>query len=280
MILIADSGSTKSDWVLTDGINEKITFNTKGFNPFFHDETFILKNLRNVTELKNTAELVKNIFFYGAGCSSKEMNTIIEKALSNFFPSAKIVVDHDLMACALSTYDGNPGISCILGTGSNSCFYDGNQIIEEVPALGYILGDEGSGSYYGKRLLTDYLYNRLPKNIHSDLENTFTISKDSIFENVYMRPNANTYLASFMKFISKYKNSEYIDNMITNGMKHFIETHVLCYNQHTQVSCHFIGSISFHFKDQLLRTANNLNINMGNIIQKPIDGLVNYHLNK
>ena len=280
MILIADSGSTKSDWVLSDGKRENITFSTKGFNPFFHDEKFILEHLSKVGQLNGKVELITNVFFYGAGCSSKEMNDIIDNALSKFFSSAKVLVDHDLMACALSTYDGRPGISCILGTGSNSCFYDGDQLIEEVPALGYILGDEGSGSYYGKKLLTDYLYKRLPEDIHFDLEKTFDISKSDIFENVYMKPDANTYLASFMKFISVHKSSEYIDNMIINGMKHFIQTHVHCYKQHHEVQCHFIGSVSFHFKEQLYKAAKELEIKIGTIIQKPIDGLVNYHINK
>ena len=278
MILIADSGSTKSDWALTDGENKNILFNTKGFNPFFHDEDFILNHLEKVDQLQGINDKVKHVFFYGAGCSSNKMNAIIKSALSKFFTSANINIDHDLMACALSTYDENPGVSCILGTGSNSCFYDGNQLSEAVPALGYILGDEGSGSYYGKKLLTDYLYNILPADIHSDLENTFQISKSAIFENVYMKPDANTYLASFMKFISNHRNAQYVDTMITNGMKHFMQVHVCCYKQYREVPCHFIGSVSFHFKEQLLKAAKELNISVGNIIKKPIDGLVKYHL--
>jgi N-acetylglucosamine kinase-like BadF-type ATPase len=278
MILIADSGSTKSDWVLTNGGDEVTQFNTKGFNPFFHDEKFILEHLSKVNQLNGKLDKIKQVFFYGAGCSSKEMNAIIESALSKLFISANINIDHDLMACALSTYDGKPGISCILGTGSNSCFYDGDQLNEEVPALGYILGDEGSGSYYGKKLLTDYLYKRLPEDIHLDLEKTFNISKSDIFENVYMKPDANTYLASYMKFISTHKSSEYIDNMITNGMKHFMQVHVCCYKKYLEVPCHFIGSVSFHFKEQLFKAAKELNISIGNVIKKPIDGLVDYHI--
>ena len=164
MILIAESGSTKTDWVLVDENNQKTIYKTMGFNPFFHNEIIISNNIRQNSQLYDATKNAKKVFFYGAGCSSPEMNQIIRNALGSVYLNADISVDHDLLACALATYEDEPSISCIIGTGSNSCYFDGKNIREEVPALGYVLGDEGSGSYYGKKLLRDYLYNQLPEN--------------------------------------------------------------------------------------------------------------------
>ena len=278
MILVVESGSTKSDWVLVEnGIKIK-RFKTMGFNPFFHNETIIYNAIKYNNDLCNISKNVKHVFFYGAGCSSEEMNNIIIKALSRVFINSKINVDHDLLACALATYENQPSISCILGTGSNSCFYDGNSISETVPALGYILGDEGSGSFYGKILLTDFLYNRLPDEINKGFIKKFNINKDIIFENIYMKPHANVYLASFMRFISDFKHTEYVDIMIKAGMIKFILNHVCCYKNHKEYKVHFIGSISFIFKEQLIFAANEIGINIGQIIKNPVDNLVDHHI--
>ena len=280
MILIAESGSTKTDWVLVDDNQNWQFFKTIGFNPFFHSSEFIRKNISLNIGLINNSKNVSNVFFYGAGCSSQKMNNIVSKGLSNLFPSANIVVDHDLLACALATYQGEPSISCILGTGSNSCFFDGKNIREEIPSIAYILGDEGSGAYYGKKLLKDYLYKRLPLEIKNDLEKKFNISKSLIFENVYSKPNANVYLASFMKFISEHYNNNYVSEMIYEGMSEFIKVHVCCYAEHKEVKTHFIGSISKIFEKELSIAAKTNNIILGEVIQKPVENLVNYHLKK
>ena len=160
MIFIIESGSTKSDWVLIDDKNNQSFYKTIGFNPYFHSSAIIDSEIRKNAELIALVDEIDRIYFYGAGCSSEELNNIVHNGLSSVFTSAKIIVEHDLLACAYATYDGSPGISCILGTGSNSCYFDGNDLIEEVPALGYVLGDEGSGSYFGKFLLSSYLYNK------------------------------------------------------------------------------------------------------------------------
>jgi N-acetylglucosamine kinase-like BadF-type ATPase len=167
-----------------------------------------------------------------------------------------------------------------LGTGSNSCYFDGEKLREEVPAIAYVLGDEGSGAYYGKKLLKDYLYNQLPSLIKKDLEDEFSISKDSIFENVYTKPNANVYLASFMRFISNHYNTDYVTNMIYNGMSEFMKIHVCCYPEFRNVKTHFIGSISKIFENELLKAANENEVIVGDIIRKPVENLVKYHLNK
>ena len=279
MILIVESGSTKSDWVLVENGAPTKRFKTMGFNPFFHNEQVISNAINDNQELSDISNNVLRVFFYGAGCSSDEMNAIVSRGLKRVFMNAEVSVDHDLLACALATYEGKPSIACILGTGSNSCYYDGQKLTESVPALGYILGDEGSGSFYGKKLLTDFLYNKLPEDMNRDLLNNFKIDKEIIFENVYRKPHANVYLASFMKFISGYKHTKYVDSMVKNGMEKFIENHVCCYENCKEVKVHFIGSLSFVFQDQLNYAADKLGINVGLVIKNPADNLVSYHIN-
>lgn len=277
MVLIADSGSTKCDWVLIDG-DKRQDYSTMGFNPFFHNEDIISNAIKNNTELFSHANDIKLLFLYSAGCSSKELKLVVERGLRNCFPKANIYVDHDLVAAAFSTYSGTPGISCILGTGSNSCYFDGDIVKEQVPALGYILGDEGSGSYFGKKVLADFLYKKLPAKLNDDLVNQFGLSKDNIFEHVYMRPHANVYLASFMKVISENKDLPYVQEMIFDGMVHFLKNHVCCFTNHQKVPVHFIGSIAYYHENILKKAAASLGITVGNIIQKPIYGLVDYHI--
>jgi glucosamine kinase len=250
-----------------------------GFNPFFHSSEFIAEEIQNNKEFYEASKNVDKLYFYGAGCSSVEMNNIVKLGLNKIYPNSTIIVDHDLLACALSTYQGEPSISCILGTGSNSCYFDGNVLREEVPAIAYVLGDEGSGSFYGKKLLRDYLYNQLPESISKDFESQFGNAKADIFENVYMKPHANVYLASFMKFINRHYHHEYVVNMIQHGMNEFMKIHVCCYPEHKSVKTHFIGSISKIFERELIQAAKNNGVILGEIIQKPVDNLVNYHLN-
>ena len=277
MLLVADSGSTKCDWMLVDQNKNQQGFSTMGFNPFFHDRNLIAGEIKN-SALFQFAEQVKFVFFFGAGCSSKEMKTIVERALEDVFPNAHVYVDHDLVASAFATYDGRPAISCILGTGSNSCFFDGDIVSEDVPALAYILGDEGSGSYYGKQILKLFLYKKLPKNLEEAFQERYKIGKNEIFENVYRKPHANVYLASFMRFVSDHRDDPFIREMVYNGMKEFMRIHVMCFKYYKEVPVHFIGSVAFYFDDILKEAAAELGITVGNIIQRPIDGLVNYYL--
>jgi glucosamine kinase len=189
------------------------------------------------------------------------------------------VVDHDLLACAYATYSGNPAISCIIGTGSNSCLFDGEELSEVVPALGYILGDEGSGSYFGKQLLSNFLYHKLPAHVEADFIATYQLDKDQIVNHVYREPNANVYIASFMPFIAKHKDEPFFSEMVYAGFKKFMEVHVCCYENFQNTEVHFVGSLSKIFEAELDKAARELNVTVTSIIQKPITGLVNYHLN-
>lgn len=276
MYIIVDSGSTKSDWVILSNKEQKY-YSTMGFNPYFHKSETIVNAIKQAHGIYEIRDEVSMIYYYGAGCSSPELNLIIEKALKEVFKQAIIVVDHDLMACALATYNNKPAISCIIGTGSNSCYFDGEKIYEEVPALGYILGDEGSGTYFGKQLLSNFLYHQLPKNIEEDLIKEYQLTKSVIIDNVYMKADANVYIASFMKFIVKHDHDPYIKQMVYDGFKKFMEIHVCCYPNFKEVETHFIGSIAHLFKNELERAANKLGVSIGKVVRKPIEGLIHYH---
>jgi glucosamine kinase len=280
MLLIADSGSTKCDWMLIKEGEEPKSFNTMGFNPFFHNEAVISNAIRQNTEMCGFAPEVSALFLYSAGCSSKELKLVVERALRSVFVNANIYVDHDLVGAAFATWDDNPAITGILGTGSNSCYFDGD-IIKQANTglgLGYILGDEGSGSYYGKMLLKKYLSNSLPEEIHQILRDEYKLSRDVIVENVYMKPHANVYLASFMKVLSDNKDMLWVQTLVNKGMQDFLESHIACYKNYQRVPSHFIGSIAHFFEKNLREVAANMGIEVGTIIKKPIFGLVNYHM--
>ena len=182
------------------------------------------------------------------------------------------------LAAALAVYEDDPCIAAILGTGSNSCHFDGDIVREEVPALSYILGDEGSGAYFGKRLLADFLYKKLPASMHKSLVDDFGLTKDIVFDKVYMKPNANVFLASFMPFISEFKPERYVRNMLRAGLGEFLETHIMCYPKFGEVKTHFVGSIATIHEDILREECDWRGIDVGKVIEHPIDGLYDYHI--
>jgi hypothetical protein len=281
MLLVADSGSTKCDWILVKPDGERIDTHTMGFNPFFHNEEIISSEILKNELLAKNADKIEYISFYGAGASSDSRNSIVERGLKMVFKNTKkIIVDHDLKAAAIATAQDSPGIACIIGTGSNSCYYDGSTVHEVVPALGYILGDEGSGAYFGKLLLSKYLYKKLPIELAKGLEEEYNISKEAIFEAVYNKPNPNVYLASFMKFALKHKDHPFFKEMIYKGLSAFINIHVWCYDNFREVPVHFVGSIAYYFHDVLEEVARNYRFTIGNIIRKPVSPLADYYCKK
>ncbi len=278
MLLIADSGSTKCDWRLVAEDKSFQDFETIGINPYFHNESIIEDELSNNEGLMAYANRVRAVFFYGAGCSSTELKRIVDRGLGNVFTNAQIYVDHDLVAAAFAVYQDEPCVACILGTGSNSCHFDGDIVREEVPALAFILGDEGSGAYFGKRMLTDFLYKRLPETMHEALVNEFGLNKDVIMDRVYMKPHANVYLASFMKFITRFKHEPYVRDMIRKGLALFVDNHVLCFRDARTIQTHFVGSVAHFHEDILREVGQERGINIGQIVHKPIEGLYEYHI--
>ncbi|MGB1037119.1 MAG: hypothetical protein ACPGYY_00595 [Bacteroidia bacterium] len=274
MILVADSGSTKCDWILIDGDQNQHKTHTMGFNPFFHSSALVADKLME-NELRHE---VSEIYFYGAGCSSDERNHIINIGLKNVFTNASIIkVDHDLTGAAIASCQGEEGIACIIGTGSNSCYFDGKNVHEEVPALGYILGDEGSGSYFGKIMLSEWLYNRMPPQLAEAFQKEYNLSKEGIFEAVHHKPNPNVYLASFMRFASANLDHTYFKEMIYEGMAKFINIHVWCYDNFREVPVNFVGSIAYYFRDVLEEVARNHRFTVGKIERRPIEPLAAYH---
>lgn len=279
MILIADSGSTKCDWALVapDG-RAAGAFETRGMNPYFHTEEVVEQYLRENNALINRANEITHVFFYGAGSSSPAMCAIIERGLKRVFVNAAILVEHDLLGCAYATYTGEPSIACILGTGSNSCYFDGTQVSEAVPSLAYILGDEASGSYYGKMLLRAYFYKKLPADLSAAFEETFHLTKEEVLQKIYREPGANVWLASFMTFVGRFAHHPFMAEQVVRGMEEFIDIHVKCFAPWPQVPVHFIGSVAHHFSHCLQQAAAHSGIRLGRIIQRPIDGLVDYHV--
>jgi glucosamine kinase len=282
IILIADSGSTKSDWLAIDEHGEVLAqFNTMGFNPYFHSADKVESELNGTEEMMEIAEKVEKTYFYGAGSSSVEMCSIIKEGLSRVLVNSEIHVGHDLDGAAYSTWSGEPSITCILGTGSNSCYFDGEKTSEEVPSLAYILGDEGSGSWFGKRLLQGFFYKQLPQHIHEDFIREFGEEESkvtSVNKRVYKEEGPNVYLASFTKFLGKHKSDPMIKQWLLEGFHAFLSVHVECYSNFKDVPVHFIGSIAYHFKDELVEACNQRGIRVGNMIKKPIDGLADYHV--
>ena len=281
MILVADSGSTKCDWILIDSQSNQHKTNSMGFNPFFHDADLVYSKVMENELFIEYRNRVSEVYFYGAGCSSEARNRIIANGLKRVFSSAEtVLVDHDLKGAALSTSQGDTGISCILGTGSNSCYFDGTKVIEKVPALGYILGDEGSGSYFGKILLSEWLYHRMPAELAEDFAKEYNLTKEGIFEAVHHKADPNVYLASFSPFISKHLDHPYFREMVYDGLDKFVNIHVLCYDNYKDVPVHFVGSIAYYFKEVLQKVAIKYSFTVGKIEKRPVEPLTQYHINK
>jgi len=281
MILVADSGSTKCDWIATDEEGNQHETSSMGFNPFFHSTELVQQKLSENELFSSIKNKISEVYFYGAGCSSASRNEIIAKGLRAFFSNAEIVnVDHDLTGAALATSQGEPGISCIIGTGSNSCYFDGQKVHEEVPALGYILGDEGSGSYFGKIMLSEWLYNRMPNELAKAFGEEYNLSKEGIFEAVHHKENPNVYLASFMPFVSKHREHTYFKDMMYDGLAKFISIHVWCYDNFRDVPVNFVGSVAYYFKDVLEEVARNHRFTVGKIDKRPVEPLAVYHTTK
>jgi len=277
MILIADSGSTKTSWCYT-GINSKPEyFSTSGINPFFRTAEDILSELKS--ELKpQLPGKVHQIFFYGAGIVNDEKGDVVKSALEKLFPNAEIEVNSDLLAAARATLQNQKGIACILGTGSNSCLYDGQTIVSHVPPLGFILGDEGSGAVLGRKLVADFLKKQMPGNLSKRFIKEFPLDYAKILNRVYREEKPNKFLAGFVPFLKETIEEEYSINLLENAFKEFIERNVASYENYTSVPVCFVGSVAFYFQEQLKNVLEKLQLNSGIILKEPLEKLVEYHL--
>lgn len=279
MIAIADSGSTKTDWVILDSDNNEILrTRTSGFNPYFVDSERIYDHLKDSEDLSALAKDVKRVFFYGAGVSSEEFVEVVKTGIDRFFDQAESVVDHDLLAACYSTYMGKPAMVCILGTGSNSCYFDGKIMREETHSLAYILGDEGSGNDLGKRILKAFFTKKMPTHLEKAFDDYYKLSIEELNKNVYQNRYANAYLASFNKFVLEHKDDPFIQKLIYDAMSSFIEYQILPYEEARHSELNFIGSIAHIYQDIIRSVAAENHLTVGHIVRKPIDNLVQYHI--
>lgn len=279
MILIADSGSSKTHWVLEteQGLKE---FFTIGINPFFVTEE-IVHNELDMSGIKEYAGQVSEILFYGASCSSDDRKEKIRVIFKSYFTHAKkILVDHDLVASCLALFGDKPGIACIIGTGSNSCVWDGKEVTANVPALGYILGDEAAGVYIGKEILRHYLYETLPEPIHDWIKKEYRIDKEDVFNAVYKGDFPNKYLASFSTVAEKFRSDPFIQDILHIGFNEFIVYHILCYPESESLPIGCVGSIAEVFRKEFEEELENEGLRLSLVIQSPIHNLVQYHLGR
>ncbi len=275
-ILLADSGSSKTEWCLLQSDKKKKVI-TQGLSPYFLNQQQITEilSIELMPKLKDAAP--EAVYFYGTGCSNTQNNLLVKNAIKHHFPKAKIYVDSDLMAAAKALCGDQKGIACILGTGSNSCFYNGKKIVKNSPGLGYVLGDEGSGAYMGKKVVQYFLYNTFDEDLMDRFNAKFNTNAVQILEAVYKKPLPNRYLAGFAIFLAENRGHFMIENIIEDGLNDFFFNHVYKYRESWSMPLHFIGGIAYGFKDVLRDLCNSYELTLGKVLKTPMDGLIKYH---
>jgi glucosamine kinase len=276
-LLIADSGSTKTDWrILTQ--NEVIELQTVGFNPYYQDTDSIANELIK-SLLPFCKYEISHVFYYGTGVTNAEKAQIIKEAISKTFPTAQHIEAHsDVVGAARASCGKQAGIACILGTGSNSCFFDGQEITFQVPPLGFWLGDEGSGGHLGKSLILSYLHKEMPSEIRTKFENNFgVLDRLTILENAYHQSFPNRYFAGFSKFLYENRNDDFCKNLVLQSFQAFFEKYILKYPMLHEAKINFVGSVAYYYADLLHELADNQSISIGKILKTPIAGLEEFH---
>lgn len=278
MILLADSGSTKTDWLLLD--REPIAFQSAGFNPFYQTQEVILETLRREALPHIDPDQVQQIFFYGAGCADAITSLPVTNALATLFPAAQTIeVNSDLLAAARALCGREAGIACILGTGANNALYDGQKIVNNIGSLGFWLGDEGSGGYLGKQLVVGYLQNELPAGLHEAFQKSYPdVTRLSILERAYRQPFPNRYFASFSTFLGQHLTNPFIGTLVGDAFRTFLDTYVCKHPNSATLPVHFTGSVAYHFRDILGKVLVEKNLHLGTIQKSPMPGLFRFHL--
>jgi len=276
MLLVADGGSAETDWILLLENKEILEFSSPGMNPFFLSEKEILKVLNGIKKLDKYTDRITEIHFFGAGCNSPDRRETVSNALSAKFSNAFVNVENDILGSAYATCKDRPGLNCILGTGSNISFYDGKNLQEGVHGLGYIFDDEGSGTLFGKKLITDFLYNRMPSDLASAFFEEFQITKEKVIQSIYQKPLPNFFLSSHNTFLKKYIQHPYCAELLENGLEDFIVTHILPYKSYKEYICNFVGPTAYEFQEILKKVCKKREVNVGLILEKPIRELFNY----
>lgn len=274
--LIADSGSTKTEWCLLDG-KKKIKIATQGISPYFMSKSEIVELLLTTLLPKLKKNIPNEIFYYGTGCSNSANVKLIRDSLKSVFPSSSINVEHDLMGAAKSLCGNEKGIACILGTGSNSCYYNGKKIVKNSPGLGYVLGDEGSGAYLGKKVIQHYMYGTFDPDLLHRFEEKYRTNANDILDAVYKGPFPNRYLAGFTSLLVENRGHFMIENIIEDGINDFFFNHIYKYRESWSLPIHFVGSVAFGFKDTIQELCQSYELTLGNVIKTPMEGLIQFH---
>lgn len=285
MIFIVDSGSTKCDWLAIDGKGNQLLERqrTKGMNPAILSEKKLMKTIRKNEILQQVKDNVTHIFFYGAGCGTEKPRQLLKGVLLAFFTHAEVIIKEDTYAAVYATTGAalKPAVVCILGTGSNCSYFNGTSIEQRVDSLGFSVMDDASGNYFGRQLVRDYYFNKMPQNLKVSFSEKYNMDSDSIKYNLYKQPNPNAYLGSFAEFMFLNKDSEYIIDLIKNGIRLFANNMIMQYKDVLQiVPVHFAGSIAYFSQDEIKEVANEIGFTVGNFERRPIEGLVRYHSNK
>ena len=282
MILIVDSGSTKCDWIAVDNQGKRLfeKIRSHGLNPAILTEIELAGIITSTTELMDIKDNVTHLYFYGAGCGTEQPSLMLKGVLESIFMFARVDVQEDTMAAvrACINTDDEAAVVCIMGTGSNCSYYDGNQIHQRVQSLGYTLMDDASGNYFGKELIKDYYYNRMPEVLKVPFAEKYNLDADFIKYNLYKRPNPNAYLAAFAEFMFLNLDSEYVQDTIKKGIRVFANNMILQYKDVLEeVPVHFAGSIAYFSQEQVKEVAKELNFSPGNFVRRPIERLTLYH---
>lgn len=281
MILIADSGSTKTDWRLIDAYKQIHQYATSGISPYFQTSEEIASQLKSELLPKIDSQLLTNdleINYYGTGCAHDEKKEVVAAALKINFENAVIHIDSDMLGAARALCGKNSGIAAILGTGSNTCFYDGKNSVANTPSLGYVLGDEGSGAHIGKTFIQAFLNNELPESIKNNFIARNSVSQAIILDNVYKKPYPNRYLASFSKFVFQNIKEQYLMDLVINCFEQFFEKHICKYPNYRTVPLNCVGSVAFYYSKILKHVAEKNNVTIGTILESPIAALSLYYL--
>lgn len=278
MFLIADAGSRKTSWAKVS-VNSKESVITPGINPQLQDNDFIENIISGDLIPFCRNDEIRKIYYYGAGCGREKNRNKINEILLKYFPGALIDIKDDLTGAGRALFFNDKGIACILGTGSNSGVYNGREIIERIPSLGFILGDEGSGTHIGKLFIRDVFYDYCPEKFRTDFLNEYNLTKEEILNNVYLAPKQNTFLANISKFVIKNKNESYFNDLIKNSLEEYYKHHILPYKQIRDLELGFVGSIAWHNSDILYELAAKYGNSISSVIKMPIENLIEYHVN-
>ncbi len=285
MILIVDSGSTKSDWIAVDNNGNKLLekIRTKGLNPAILSEKKLRKIILKNKDLKKNRDIVTHVYFYGAGCGTEKPVLMLKEVLENIFTGAHVEVNEDTMAAVYSTinHEKEAAVVCILGTGSNCSYFDGEKLHQRVVSLGYSIMDDASGNYYGRQLIRDYYFNHMPENVKIAFGSKFNMEADYIKYNIYKQPNPNAYLANFAEFMFLHKDSSYTIDLIKKGIRLFATNMIMQYKEELKtVPVHFAGSIAYFSQKEITEVAEEMGFKVGNFERRPIEGLVSFHTKK